>query len=107
MSVGQSQMPSISTLIEASSSAAVLLGFFMAHVSPWYRRIGSDPGLRNPTINEDSAQPSNLNTFLMALFDPGIFLSPVSRARDRGACPWSPGGSFCASSLTEFRSLAQ
>jgi len=29
MSVGQSQMSSISTLIEASSSAAVLLGFFM------------------------------------------------------------------------------
>src|SRR5436190_1800605 len=34
MSVGQSHMSSISTLIEASSSAAVLLGFFIVCISP-------------------------------------------------------------------------
>jgi hypothetical protein len=76
MSVGQSQMSSISTLIEASSSAAVLLGFFIVHISPWYGRIGFDFGFRNPKINEDRARPSNLNTFLMALFNQEIFLGP-------------------------------
>ena len=39
MSVGQSQMSSISTLIEASSSAAVLLGFFKVHASPRRSRL--------------------------------------------------------------------
>src|SRR5258708_39604267 len=44
MSVGQSQMSSISTLMEASSSAAVLLGFFMVTsrrgtVRSWVRGV--------------------------------------------------------------------
>jgi hypothetical protein len=42
--VGQSQMSSISTLIEASSSAAVLLGFFMVVSRRGYARIVPDPG---------------------------------------------------------------
>ena len=65
MSVGQSQMSSISTLIEASSSAAVLLGFFI--VVP---RSRYDRGFGNPKSNDDSARRSNLNNSLMALFDP-------------------------------------
>ena len=89
MSVGQSQMSSISTLIEASSSAAVLLGFFM-----WYLAAGTIVGSEMP--NDDGARRSNLNNFLMALFDPGVFLRSVFARARRGACPCSPGGRFCA-----------
>ena len=64
-------MSSISTLIEASSSAAVLLGFFI--VVPRRRYA---PGFGNPKSN-DAARPSNLNNSLMAPFDPGIFLRTV------------------------------
>src|SRR4051794_29532999 len=70
ISVGQSQMSSISTLMQASSSAAVLLGFScLAAVADALVR------------SEDSA----------TLFDPGIFLSPVSEPRKPGGCPWYGG----------------
>ena len=39
-----------------------------------------------------TARPSKLNTFLTTLFDPGIFLRPVSARARRGACPCTPGG---------------
>jgi hypothetical protein len=47
MSVGQSQMSSISTLIEASSSAAVLLGFFIVDYLATARRQRSGRAKEN------------------------------------------------------------
>ena len=87
MSVGQSQMSSISTLIEASSSAAVLLGFFMMEARGRY-----DRGSEVPKSNDDGARRSNLNNFLMALFDPGIFLKVGLRARETGGLSMLPRG---------------
>src|ERR1700676_3146760 len=96
MSVGQSQMSSISTLIEVSSSAAVLLGFFIGYLATVTEALVPIRSSEIPRSNEDRARPSNLNTFLMTLLDPGIFLRSVSRARRGVACPCSPGGRFRA-----------
>src|SRR5947208_14909935 len=46
--------------------------------------------------SEDSARPSNLNTFLMPLLDPGIFLSHVSRSERPGGLSMLPRGRNCA-----------
>jgi len=54
MSVGQSHMSSISTLIVASSSAAVLLGFFI--VVPRSRHAR---GFGNQKSNDDGARRLN------------------------------------------------
>jgi hypothetical protein len=37
-------------------------------------------------------RPSNLNTFLTALFDPAIFLNSVFARARPGGCPWYPVG---------------
>ena len=86
-------MSSISTLIEASSSAAVLLGFFMMEARGRYAR-GSEI-----QSNDDGVRPSNLNTFLTPLFDPGIFLRSVFARSETGGLSMLPGGRFCASRL--------
>jgi hypothetical protein len=85
-------MSSISTLMEASSSAAVLLGFFIGHLAAITDAVVPILGSEIPRSNEDRARPSNLNTFLMTLFDPGIFPSHVSRARRGGGLSMLPGG---------------
>src|ERR1700730_4800122 len=41
-------------------------------------------------------RPSNLNTFLTALFDPAIFLNSVFARARPGGCPWYPVGKNCA-----------
>jgi hypothetical protein len=60
ISVGPSQISSNSTLIEASSSAAVLLGFFMMHIPPRDGRIDSDT--RSGTI---PSRPGSNRSFKM------------------------------------------
>jgi hypothetical protein len=101
MLVGQSQMSSISTLIEASSSAPVFARLFHCACLAVGTDQGSDPALRNPKMNKDSARPSNINSLLTTLFNPGIFLRSASRARRRGACPWYPRGRIAPFSLTQ------